>query len=110
MKHVEIENQRIAQNNSQQDSVKDLGAAKGKAPAGKADPKKDPKSAAGKPATADDKNCPKDIKVDYPEVEQETDFMILEKSYKDMKPAPKTTVNKSKKAETANTVPSTAGS
>lgn len=57
---------------------------KGKAPPAKVDPKaKDAKAAPGKPLSAiDDKNAPKaDFKVDYPEVQAEPNFLVLEKSY-----------------------------
>lgn len=67
---------------SQQEANKDV--QKSKAPPAKADPKaKDVKPAPGKPATgADDKNAPKaDFKVDYPEVQAEPNFVVLDKSF-----------------------------
>jgi|688.fasta_scaffold696618_1 hypothetical protein len=92
MKNLESENSRVVTNNSQME-VKDTGAAGAKkGPPAKVEPKKDLKPAPGKPATAEDKNAPKDIKIDYPEVEIESDYLIIEKSYKQMKPAPKVVV------------------
>jgi hypothetical protein len=47
--------------------------------------KPDPKAAgkpAGKPgAVVDDKNVPKDNKIDYPDIEGQANFLILEKTY-----------------------------
>lgn len=55
----------------------------GKAPAGKADPKKDPKAAAPKKggAPTEDKNVPKVVTVDYPEPPAAPTYMIYEKSF-----------------------------
>lgn len=73
--------------------VKDTGAAGAKkGPPAKVEPKKDLKPAPGKPLSAEDKNAPKEIKIDYPEVENESDYLVIEKSYKQMKPAPKVVV------------------
>lgn len=40
------------------------------------------KPIAKKDANADDKNAPKNIEIDYPPIDSENNFLILEKSYK----------------------------
>lgn len=71
-------------------------------PQGKQDNKKDPKGAAkgGKNiAPADDKNVPAQIIVEYAEIEEQPNFLIYEKQFKQKKPvAPK---NVSKKGTPA---------
>ena len=54
-------------------------------PGGKPDPKKDPKAAPKKGAPVEDKNAPKPIVVDYPEIPSSNNFVILEKTFTQMK-------------------------
>ena len=42
---------------------------------------KDPKAAAKGKAAEVDKNAPKQIEVEYPEIESEPDFILIEKSF-----------------------------
>lgn len=70
-----------------------LNIADKQAPAkGKPDPKKDAK---GKPqgkgaVQQDDKNAPKNITVEYPEITREPNFLVIEKSYRGVKKAAET--------------------
>lgn len=52
-------------------------------PAGKVDPKKDPKAAAGakKGQPIEDKNTPKNVVIDYPEVSASPNYFIYERNY-----------------------------
>jgi len=52
-------------------------------PAGKGDPKKDAKAAPAKKggAPTEDKNAPKPITIDYPEVHAGSNFLIYERSF-----------------------------
>jgi hypothetical protein len=52
-------------------------------PAGKADAKKDAKAAPAKKggAPAEDKNAPKPITIDYPDVASAQNFLIYERSF-----------------------------
>ena len=54
---------------------------------GKTDPKKD-KGKASKNAAAEDKNAPKHIEIEYPEVESEPSYLIMEKSFLSLKQKP----------------------
>ena len=46
------------------------------------DPKKDAKSAPKKGAQVEaDKNCPKPIEIEYPEIQTEKDYVIMERSF-----------------------------
>jgi hypothetical protein len=93
-----VEQQRLSANVSQQEANKDV--QKGKAPPAKVDPKaKDAKPAPGKPATAaDDKNAPKaDFKVDYPEVQAEPNFLVLERNFLQKQPTVKIAQQSKKK-------------
>lgn len=69
--------------------------------AGKVPAKPDPKAAKpapGKGAVVDDKNAPKlDFKVDYPDVEAEPNFIIMEKTFNQAAPAKAPAERKKKK-------------
>ena len=76
--------------------VKEKDGKKG-APA-KPDPKAAAKGAPGKPSTAsEDKNSPKDVKIDYPEVEAEPNYLLIEKSFQQNKAAKDKPIERKKK-------------
>ena len=83
LEHLQEEEQRLAASTSQEDVNKSQPAA-----GGKKDPKKDAK-AAPKKGAVEDKNAPKAIAVDYPDVPACDNFVILEKEYNQMNPAAK---------------------
>jgi hypothetical protein len=65
--------------------------------------KKEKSKAPAKGGVADDKNVPKQIDVEYPEVESESNFLILEKSFASLNAKPEV------KKPVAKSVMSTAG-
>ena len=76
--------------------VKEKDAKKG--PPAKADPKAAGKAAPGKPGTAtEDKNTPKDIKIEYPDVEAEPNYLVVEKNYQQDKQVADKPVERKKK-------------
>ena len=64
---------------------------------GKSDPKKDAKGKGGKGGGAEDKNAPKSLEIEYPEVESEPNYIIIERSFTSMskKPEAKKPVSRS---------------
>ena len=88
---------------SANDSV--AGGAKGKD--GKAKDAKAAKPAKG--GAVDEKNAPKTIEIEYPEIESEPDFLILEHSFMQQKQENKASQNKKKKEGSATPVTGAAG-
>ena len=89
---VKVEEDQRQQRQLQEEAQKQSQAASGSAlgkPPGKADAKKDAKAAPAKKggAPTEDKNAPKAIIIDYPEVPAAPTFTILERSFTQMKGA-----------------------
>lgn len=86
LKETEIEllAESLTQREAEQKQRAELGSAQDSVAGGKGkDAKgKDAKAAKpGKGGAADEKNAPKAIEVEYPEIESEADFLILEHSF-----------------------------